>query len=110
MGNLANGSFLKRTLGPEDSQKKKNSWSLEGISSVQYYLTVNEYQFLLFLLYVPFTLCLNWRKGKEKKEKKDIFIVWFQRWKGNLKELKGKCFLWAHKNLSVQIEWKSKKA
>lgn len=23
MGNLANGSFLKRTLGPEDSQKKK---------------------------------------------------------------------------------------
>ena len=34
---------------------------------------------------IELALCLDWRKGKEKKIKEDISIVWFQGWKGNLR-------------------------
>ena len=109
MGNLANGSFLKRTLGPEDSQKKKKLLVPRG----HLFCTVLFDSEWVSIPVIPvirtFTLCLNWRKGKEKKEKKDIFIVWFQRWKGNLKELKGKCFLWATKTCLSKLSGRAKK-
>ena len=72
----------------EDEKTQRHSYNLEEVKEK------NNTMFVLV-------------EGKEKNRKGEIPIVWFQGWEGNLRELKRKCFSWAHKFLFAQIGRKS---